>query len=238
MIPHLRSVSGWSGTGRSTKSRRSFRRSLTQAVGPVLEQLEERRLLSATLSDGVLTVVGTNQADKIDVSVDVRRSNLLHVILNDTLINARLSKVHEIVINTLDGNDTVYVGGTDKPIPGVSVVVNEGDGNDFVMASASSTRLNAGSGSDTLVGGSAGDNHLWAGSGKDLLIAGTPNDVLHGGSGRDTFYTDGGGAIVLGKTSADRVFNRGIPAVGVINGIVTTEGRRKQQKKTLDKNSA
>ena len=41
--------------------------SMSQAVGPILESLENRQLLTATLHDGLLDVIGTQRPDHIKV---------------------------------------------------------------------------------------------------------------------------------------------------------------------------
>lgn len=127
-------------------------RSLARAVRPVVEFLESRRLLSVTFQHGTLNVVGTDQADVIDVSYQPERSSLIDVVVNGQVSRFQADSVRKIYISTLSGNDTVYAGGAGDPLSGIKVNIDGGDGNDLLLGSASFVTINAGTGNDTLVG--------------------------------------------------------------------------------------
>src|SRR4051794_37695554 len=75
----------------------------------VCEQLESRRLLSATLIDGVLKVVGTEGNDRIDVEGS-RTGGPIIVQINGARTTFSRGPVHRIEVFGLDGNDRLVAG--------------------------------------------------------------------------------------------------------------------------------
>src|SRR6202035_2445363 len=74
----------------------------TQAL---IEGLEERRMLSATLSHtGFLTVTGTSRGDVISVS---KRHSTLSVKVNGQTTTFSVSKVKHMVVSSRRGNDKI-----------------------------------------------------------------------------------------------------------------------------------
>ncbi|HEX8912878.1 MAG TPA: hypothetical protein VF796_11000, partial [Humisphaera sp.] len=125
-----------------------------------IEGLEERRHLSTSLLNGVLTVGGTTGGDAVNVSLS--NGNLV-VKVNGTTKTFALSKVAKIVVNAGAGNDTVSVSNAvTRP-----VVENGGDGNDT---------LTGGGGNDTLNGGNGNDVER-GGGGKDTFVGGAGEDT-------------------------------------------------------------
>ena len=148
------------------KKRRQKKNSLTY------QKFEERKLLagdlSLSLSDGVLTIEGSDQNDLVFVR-DYQGEILIRYGLRGT--------------GNLEGE--LFSGDE------VSRVVFHGnDGNDvFVNHSDLDTRAFGGQGNDTLRGGSGVDS-LYGGSGNDKLHGFAGDDDLHGDTGND--YLDGG----------------------------------------------
>ncbi|HEV8378667.1 MAG TPA: calcium-binding protein [Tepidisphaeraceae bacterium] len=173
------------------------RRSARSLFSPsLIEQLESRQMLAASLSGGVLTVDGGSGADNIRVNVS--GTNIV-VHLNATTRNFARSSVQQLVVNGNAGKDKINVTG---PIP--NVVLNGGSGNDQIFGSGGADLISGGDGKDTLRGrkgndqiyGDGGDDELFGGNGNDTLggddedmltpIAGeVGNDVLNGGLGDD-----------------------------------------------------
>src|SRR5688572_20638521 len=80
--------------------------SLQSAVRSLLERLEERRLLAASISDGDLIVTGTNNNDTITVSMNKSGSRYT-VDINGDAQNFNSGAVNLIRIDGRDGNDKI-----------------------------------------------------------------------------------------------------------------------------------
>jgi len=132
--------------------------SRTSATG--LEQLENRCLLSASITDRVLNIIGTDGGDTISLT----RSGVDDVIAN---VNGDADTFD------MDDFDAVFIGGAGS---GDTITNGNGIGN---------VTLEGGSGNDRLVDGN-GSNTLSGVGGNDTLIAGAGDDFLAGGSGTDT----------------------------------------------------
>jgi len=128
--------------------------------------------IDAHLSDGVLTVDGTEDADSIRLTLAASNEDRLVVYLNDQSTAFNVSEVDSIVINGGNGNDNLSVSEKYGPI--------------FIPA-----RINGGNGNDTLVGAS-GNDRLYGGNGKDRLYGGAGRDRLDGGGDTDRLYAGTG----------------------------------------------
>jgi Ca2+-binding RTX toxin-like protein len=123
------------------------------------EPLESRRLLSASLVNGVLTVTGTELNDVIAISQDKTRV-----------------RVNE------DGRVTAFTSSLVKRI-----VVNALGGIDKILGRPNLTKpmtADGGAGRDTLLGGSANDR-LYGGAGDDYLDGAKGADLMSGGDDVD-----------------------------------------------------
>jgi RTX calcium-binding nonapeptide repeat (4 copies)/FG-GAP-like repeat len=84
-------------------------------------------------------------------------------------------------------------------------VINTSDGNDTIFGGAGYDYLNGGNGDNIINGGSGGDNvtadngndYLDGGAGDDTIEGGLGNDTLLGGGGSDYFYGEGGNDIYI-----------------------------------------
>jgi len=129
---------------------------------------------TVTLTNGVLTVTGSNAKDTIKLD---QYSNGIFVNINGkVLLRARSSAVSQIVVNAGDGNDSVTINSNIK----LETLIDGGNGNDF---------LSGGSGKDVIYGGE-GNDRLYGNAGADLLYGNDGNDTLDGGLGAD--YHSGG----------------------------------------------
>src|SRR5689334_19825065 len=138
-----------------------------------IETLENRRLLSITLSGGVLTVTGTAGADHIEFQKRASEGKL-KVEANGVERKFALSSVTKIVALGGTGNDVITFSGRDGGL-NVKASIDGGAGNDFIEG---------GLGNDTLVGG-AGNDSIQGGGGNDIISGGLGNDRLDGGAGND-----------------------------------------------------
>src|SRR4051812_1307734 len=144
---------------------------------PMVDALEERRLLAATLgANGVLTVVGTDATDNIVVSLNATDNTKIDVDINGTVSSfARLktdgtAAINSIVVFGLAGDDKIAINQANGAITTPAVLVG-------------------GAGNDSLVG-AGGNDLLFGGAGNDSLFGNDGNDTLTGGSGTDSL--DGG----------------------------------------------
>jgi Ca2+-binding RTX toxin-like protein len=128
---------------------------------PVFESLESRRMMSATLDGGVLTIVGRSVPDGIHVS---GQTAFVSVVENGQ--TKQFFNVNLVVIKLKGGADTSNCS-----------VVNNG----------LAVRVIGGSGNDTIEGGTGNDT-LLGGKGRDRLIGHDGTDVLKGGPGKDKVF--------------------------------------------------
>src|SRR5258706_7113166 len=133
----------------------------------MFESLEIRVLLSATFDSttGLLKVTGTPLAD----SIRLRQSGLVLTLLdNGASSTFDATKVKQISVYGLGGNDTIALRGPGGGDVSIRALLDGADGN------------------DTLTGGLAGDQ-LMGGPGNDLLDGNRGADGVIGGAGIDTY---------------------------------------------------
>jgi hypothetical protein len=170
------------------------------------ETLENRSLFSVSLSAGILTVTGTNLNDSIVLS----KNGAGQVSVNDdgAVSNFSWASVNEIIVNTLNGNDTVNSqAAITKPM-----VVHGGAGNDV---------FHGGGGNDSLFGGLGGIDYLYGGTGKDYIRGGTGENVIYGGIGNQTLIGGTGTNWIYCGTGNQYAY--GGPGENVIDGGTGTD---------------
>jgi len=141
----------------------------------VVEELESRRMLSASVSGGLLRVVGTKHADVIEVT---RSGSSIDVVINGVSKVFSASGISGLVLKGAGGNDLVQ---NRTSLPAL---------------------LLGGAGNDTLLGGSGSDS-ISGGTGNDVLSGGRGNDLLDGNAGKDTLT--GGRGTDLSVDPSDRL---------------------------------
>ncbi|HQY87187.1 MAG TPA: hypothetical protein PK402_00920 [Tepidisphaeraceae bacterium] len=183
----------------------------------LVQNLEPRRLLSSTLTDGVLVVEGTAKNNVITISLNKDGSKLtvkeaLKRRGNKTTAGTKstfdAAAVSSIVVNGNAGNDLIVLSAKREKSFTTPVTINGGSGNDLMRSLGGTDLLNgddgddkisAGAGADIVNGGAgddwisgdAGADFLVGGDGDDRLIGGKGVDTLKGGDGDDTFLTKG-----------------------------------------------
>jgi Ca2+-binding RTX toxin-like protein len=162
------------------------------------ESLESRRLLTATLENGVLTVTGTGNADFIAVRpvpgaqlavYEGRPTTSTFPALPPTLFPAR--SVNSIVVNGLGGDDSIAVHAV-KPSADPTLVapiaipttINGGAGNDRIVGNVGNDVISGDEGND-FIDGNRGDDDLSGGDGRDRLRGGPGADEILGGNNND-----------------------------------------------------
>ena len=124
------------------------------------QNLEARMMMSAAVSKAVLTITGTDNADKINIFMSGKN---ITVDQDGVKKNFKSSSVKSITVYALDGNDSVMA--TAK----VSQPMN-------IRGGAGNDTLRGGGGNDT-VRGEEGDDQLMQSAGKDDLSGGAGNDT-------------------------------------------------------------
>ena len=140
-------------TLRSDRHRRHRRRH--RPLLHLAEALESRRLLSASLSGGVLTVTTGAAADLINLSI---ASNNYSVTINGGAAQTiAVASVDSIVVNCNDGADGVFLGSVVDPVQ-----INGGNGIDVVEVGWGDNQMNGITASVTFDGGADDDRvDLW-----------------------------------------------------------------------------
>lgn len=175
----------------------------------MIQALEPRRLLAATLTGGVLTITGTERNDVIEVGL--RNNGRLNVRINSASQNFVYTQITSFVVNALGGNDKIEFN-DDNPIS-KGAGINAGLGNDTVEGTLARDTIFGGSGNDDLEGdfgsdiiyGEGGHDVLDGSNGNDKLFGGSGNDHLEGDIGRDTMVGGPGEDDLEGGTSVDQL---------------------------------
>jgi Ca2+-binding RTX toxin-like protein len=162
----------------------------------MFETLESRRLLSASLARGVLTVTGTYKDDLIRI---VQKETTINVTVNSLLSKFTRAKVKSVIVSGNRGDDRILLSvGSPVVLGDIAagstidtttkvMLVDGGGGNDTVDSTGGSQ--------DTLLGGDGNDylravshraNQLSGGAGDDTLVGGTGQEDMSGGDGNDT----------------------------------------------------
>jgi hypothetical protein len=98
------------------------------------------------------------------------------------------------VNNMLGGNDKFSTLDPARPVTGIAVTLNGGEGDDALTGTDAGDALNGDAGNDTLVGFKGNDTHA-GGDGDDLMIwnPGDGSDKMDGEAGSDIAQDNGGG---------------------------------------------
>ncbi len=165
--------------------RRNTRKTRKLSRTPTFEQLGQRitPTVNAFFSAGVLTVLGDNLDNTIEVSRDAAGSLSVNSgsvrIFGGTPTAANTSAIQ---IFGRGGNDQLSLNETNGALPRANIF--GGAGNDTLIGGAAVDYLFGQAGNDTLLG-KGGDDFLFGGAGNDTLTGGTGNDQVFGEAGND-----------------------------------------------------
>lgn len=193
----------------------------------IIELLENRRFLSVSVVNGVLTIDDSTQSvpERIVVSLD---SNTNNYKVNDNGAVSEFSQGGVDYVDVLgsqgpnyinikatfpnDTGDNAITGGpgSDTIIgsPGGNTVIFGGNGADSLTAQGQNNIVNGGNGADTIVGGSGGDT-LFGDNGPDSIMTGSGANVAVGGAGPDTIIAGTGNDSLYGKSGNDLIIGGG-----------------------------
>ncbi|MGH7176643.1 MAG: calcium-binding protein, partial [Tepidisphaeraceae bacterium] len=138
-----------------------------------LETLESRRMLSVSVSNGIVRVRGTEQPDDIQIRQDLRNIYITDNGVKNTLAKSRVSR---IIVDTLGGDDIVQASQQVTR----RMLVRAGQGADSVTGGAANDQIFGGDNDDLLRGG-GGKDKLWGERGDDVVQGNADNDSLWGG---------------------------------------------------------
>src|SRR5687768_6967254 len=116
-----------------------------------MQNLESRRLLSAAVVDGVLTVEGTDAADQIVVSLNTVDPLVtkLDVTLNGVVSSFDLSAVTGISVSGGDGDDVITISEAGGAV-NLAAKLLGGNGQDVLSGASGNDSLEGGNGKDVL----------------------------------------------------------------------------------------
>jgi Ca2+-binding RTX toxin-like protein len=192
----------------------------------MMETLEQRRMMSASLVSGVLTVTGTVGADRLEVD---QTASDVYVFENGLLTRLfPTASVSRVVLRGLDGNDVLKVWpavskptdmhgdngndsiyGNDFP-----QYVNAANGDDYVSTAGGNDSVSGGEGNDWIftgfgndfISGVGGADYIGAGNGHDTVYGGEGNDSIWGEADNDIIRGDGGNDYIACSTGNDTVY--------------------------------
>src|SRR5947209_1824061 len=187
------------------------RRNIATAAEMIVQRLEERRMLSATLEDRIWTIVTDNDRNHV-ISVDVNPANTkLKVTIDGKAAGSVLiADIDSVEIDSAAGDDKISFNVSNKDL---WVDVYGGDGNDTIIGGGGDDDLSGEGGDDSIVGG-GGDDVIWGDAGNDTIDGGKGNDEIYaddgndsidGGEGDDTIYAGRGNDDVSGDEGDDDI---------------------------------
>src|SRR5688572_19372314 len=204
----------------------------------LFEALEGRRMMSASVSNGVLWVNGTAGNDKLEVD---QSGSDVYVFENGLLSRIfPVGSFQRLSVSGGEGDDHIKVfngvtapaflygnGGSDAMIGTARADYMTGgsgndfltalDGNDSVYGDGGNDSVFGGNGTDLVVGGGdndflygdAGNDQCWGGTGNDYVTAGAGDDYVQLESGNDTCWAGDGNDSIWGGDGGDTIQSQG-----------------------------
>jgi Ca2+-binding RTX toxin-like protein len=161
-----------------------------------------------TIANGVLSIEGTREDDRIALRLQAGAPNLLQVDFgNDGTPEFTVDRTGatSIVVDAGGGDDSVSVDEGNGQFENVPTTIDGGSGNDRIAGGSGNETLIGGSGNDTIDGNRGADTALMGG-GDDTFIwdPGDGSDVLEGQGGHDTMLFNGAPGLENIDMSANR----------------------------------
>ena len=168
-----------------------------------IETLEGRRLLSASIVNGVLNVLGSQRADDVVISRDPANSSRILVKVNGHEDSFRAKGIRTINVVTGRSDDRITVDDSHGSVA-IARSIDAGDGNDSVTGGAGTDSVNGNLGDD-VISGRRGNDVLSGGAGDDTVVGGDGNDSINGDDGNDKLEGDAGDDSLAGGADNDTV---------------------------------
>ena len=136
--------------------------------------------LAATVTNGVLTLFGTNAGENITIS----RNAAGEIFANGAALPGAptVAGIELIQVFGKDGNDVLTLNETNGPLPRAEMF--GGAGNDTITGGSGADQLFGEAGNDTLLG-KGGNDVLFGGDGDDVITGGDGDDMMFGEAGND-----------------------------------------------------
>ena len=157
-------------------------------------------LIALNLNTQELIILGTNEDDTV-VIIPWENNHIIVTLSNSQESKARQfnkSDVSKIIISTAAGNDSIQNN------VNISLEVNSGIGDDYVISGNADNIIIGGQGNDSLIGGNAVD-HIYGEEGDDVLIGNSGDDFIFGGEGQDKINGNNGDDIIKGGLGDDEI---------------------------------
>src|SRR6476659_878182 len=156
------------------------------AAGKTPLQKKSAHFKAPTLENGLLTVKGTNAADRIALRLRAGQPGIVEVDFGDdgsAEFSFERKEIAQIAVEAGNGGDAVRIDESNGVFADtIPTTIDGGNGND---------RLVGGSGAGTLIGGN-GDDALFGGNGNETLLGGNGNDSIDGNKGNDVAFMGNG----------------------------------------------
>lgn len=214
----------------------------------MFDALEARRLFaaSATLTDGVLRIAGTNESDRISIDFGFTLQQAADAITGAVALNGQyVVSVNDVNLGTFDSGDVTRInvfglGGNDKmtgpkdPDTLTNFTVKQGENGSYVVTRPAGSDSGGGVTLDPApltvplyVEGGSGNDFIQGSSGNDTLKGGRGNDVIRGGAGND--YVDGGrgdDSVFMHDGIEGGLGGPGVPAAAGTGDVIVSQAGR------------
>lgn len=165
----------------------------------MLENLESRTLLSATLDQGELLVIGTKKNDYISIIIEASTPDQVTVTVNKDVRRFLRNAIEKINVQAGQGDDVIFMNDRDARLNFPTRLYGSG-GNDTIHGASGRDRIYGGRGDDVLSGwgnrdviyGESGNDELDGGLGNDYIDGAEGNDTITGGAGIDYLFGGSG----------------------------------------------
>jgi len=192
-------------------------------------QKKRERFKAPTLENGLLTVDGTNAADRIALGLQAGQPGILQVDFGDdgsAEFSFERTEIAEIVVEAGNGGDAVRIDESNGVFADtIPTTIDGGNGDDRLVGGSGAGTLIGGNGDDTLFGGN-GNETLLGGNGNDSIDGDRGNDVAFLGNGNDTFVWDPGDGsdTIEGQNGTDTMLFNGANVAEQVD--LTANGNR------------
>ena len=193
-----------------------------RGAGNAASHSQKGQIKQATLENGLLTVAGTNEADRIALGLQAGQPGILQVDFGDdgsAEFSFERSQIAEIVVDAGNGGDAVRIDESNGVFSDtIPTTIEGGNGNDRLVGGAGAVTIDGGNGDDTLFGGN-GNEQLIGGNGNDSIDGNKGNDSALLGNGNDTFIWDPGDGsdTIEGGTGRDTMVFNGANVVDTVD---------------------